>query len=154
MLNVKIPKSLIGLMLISIVVACFYLVPVAANNHGDERYEFTLSGAGNQFNTDYRKKYDKTSSWMNCEYSSGGTSRQYYVQPYAKYQNQYGNVISKDVNVTVKTYYFYSGTKSYVLNYTWEHAPSGTATAYEKLHCWTGWYDSIYAYGVWSPDSI
>lgn len=159
MKNFKLPKSLVCLLIVSIVVAGFTIAPVlGASNHKDTNFAFTFPGnPGFQESTVWREKLNTTSAYMKCNVLNAvAPSVSYYsCVPEAMYYDQYRNYISQQ-RVTYKNtiYTFHEGDVYFIKNLAWENAPSNAMSTYLRLYAFTGYNYVNEANGVWSPDSV
>ena len=120
------------------------LIPSAiayANNSADTPYRFKLTY--NQCaDTEWRAKYDNSSSWVNCtEYT--GTA---IVQSNG---GQMGSIYNWGPKYPV------GRGSQYIDNYVWENRPRTDVATYCFLRFTNEWvYGGLTTGGYWSPDSI
>lgn len=112
-----------------------------AGNSADTPYIFNLAYNASA-DTEWRAKYDPTSSYINCQSNTGVT----YVQ---------SNGAQKGSVYTWGPTYPVGIGSQYLINYVWENRPEKDVSAYCFLRFHNYDYNKVVrTQGLWSPDSV
>lgn len=135
----KINNTIIILLTLSLIL--FSIIPVTASNYHDTTYEFYFRSSAGISETELREKEDDTSAYMKCT----STEHPYTASVVGVYKD---SSIRYDASGGHR-YTFYSGTVTKLINYVYENNFS-----YAAIRALRSYSSSYYATGLWSPDSI